>query len=152
MDHGDDRLQFDGIIFDYGGKDTLKQRQLLRFIKSHFKKFIITYDLDAEGDVEHHLKEIGMTKNADYVAIGRDLAGKKCIEGLLPDRVCGKVYAANVGLVQKLTSGVQSESKSAKSAIKKLLLEEFQSTADRQSEDFKFFYTLTKQLNKMTRQ
>ena len=149
--HGSDRLQFDGIIFDYGGKDTLKQRQLLRFIKSHFKKFVVTYDLDAEGEVEQHLKDIGMVKNVDYVAVGRDAAGKKCIEGLLPDRVCGKVYAANVALVQKLSSGIQSESKSAKSAIKKLLLEEFQNTADRSPEDFKHFFSLTKQLNKMTR-
>jgi predicted ATP-dependent endonuclease of OLD family len=148
-ENGVARLDFDGIIIDYGGKDTLKQKQLLRFIKSHFKKFLVTYDLDAEGEVEPHLKELGMTKNVDYVAIGRDFPGKKCIEGLLPDTVCAAVYSAHVDLVQKLSSGVSSEVKSAKSAMKKLLLDEFKRTVTPGSDGYKNFYSLSKQLNKM---
>jgi putative ATP-dependent endonuclease of the OLD family len=148
-ENGSERLVFDGIIFDYGGKDTLKQKQLLRFIKSNFKKFIVTFDLDAQSDVEHHLQELGMKKNIDYISIGRDSPGKKCIEGLLPDSVCGTVYAANVDLVQKLSSGVQGEVKSAKSALKRLLLDEFCRTVPPNAEGYKNFYQLSRQLNKM---
>jgi hypothetical protein len=149
--NGDERLQFDGIIFDYGGKDTLKQKQLLRFIKSHFRKFLVTFDLDAEGDVESHLKELGMTKNIDYLAIGRDIPGKRCIEGLLPDAVCGTVYSANVDLVQKLSSGTSAEARSAKSSMKRLLLDEFRKTVAPATDGYKNFYLMTKQLNKMAK-
>ena len=147
--HGDGKLAFDGIIFPYGGKDTLRQKHLLRFIMSRFKRFIVTYDLDVEAEIEPQLKELGLIKGQDYVAIGKDAVGKKCIEGLLPDRTFQSVFSANVELVQKATIGIGGEAKSAKSSLKKLYFEEFQKTAKPQTDDFKAFYVLSKNINKM---
>lgn len=147
--HGDDRLKFSGVVFAYGGKDTLKQKQLLRFIMSQFKNFLVTFDLDCEAEVEPVLKSLGFIKGTNYIPIGRDLAGKKFIEGLLPDDVLQAVFGNNVDLVQKATSATGSDARSAKSALKKLYLEEFKKTAKPRSDAYKGFYGLTRQLNKM---
>jgi len=146
--HGESRLQFDGLIYPYGGKSSLTQTQLLKFMKSRYSKFIVTFDLDAESEVEGSLKNFGLQKGVDYFAIGRDSPGKKCIEGLLPDSVLQAVHTANGDLVTKLMSGVNSDVKSAKSSLKRKYLEEFKLTMLRNSEDCKSFYSLTKQLNK----
>jgi hypothetical protein len=148
--HGQQQLTFDGIIFPYGGKDAIRQKHLLRFIISRFKRFIVTYDLDVESEIEPQLKDLGLVKGQDYVSIGLDAIGKRCIEGLLPDRTFKAVFSANVDLVQKATIGIGNDARSAKSALKKLYFEEFQKTAEPQTEDFKAFYSLTKFLNKMT--
>jgi putative ATP-dependent endonuclease of OLD family len=147
--HGTNKLSFDGVIFPYGGKDTLRQKHLLRFMMSRFNRFIVTYDLDAESEVEGHLKELGLAKGLDYVAIGKDAPGKKCVEGLLPERTFQTVFAGNVDLVQKATIGIGNDAKSAKSSLKNLYFEEFEKTAKPLSDDFKGFYALVKQLNKM---
>lgn len=147
--HGENRLRFDGVIFPYGGKDTLKQRQLLKFVMSQFTRFLVTYDLDCESDVEPTLKAVGLAKNVDYIAIGKDSPGKKFIEGLLPDSVLQSVFANNVELVQKATSATGSDARSAKASLKKLYLDEFRLTAQAKGDEFKSFYMLTKQLNKM---
>lgn len=147
--HGPNKLVFDGVIFPYGGKDTLRQKHLLRFMMSRFKKFLVTYDLDAEPEVEGHLKELGLAKGVDYLAIGRGLPGKQCIEGLLPDRTFQSVFAANVELVQKATIAIGNEAKSAKSSLKNLYYDEFEKTALPLTEDYKNFYGVAKQLNRM---
>jgi putative ATP-dependent endonuclease of the OLD family len=147
--HGEDRLKFTGTIFSYGGKDTLKQKQLLRFIMSQFKQFLITYDLDCENEIEPTLKALGLVKNIDYLAVGRDLSGKRAIEGMLPDEVLQAVFSNNVDLVQKATSATGSEAKSAKSSLKKLYLDEFKKKSKPKSDSFKSFYGLTRQINKM---
>lgn len=147
--HGDDRLKFTGTIFSYGGKDTLKQKQLLRFIMSQFKQFIVTYDLDCENEIEPTLKALGLVKNSDYLAVGRDISGKKAIEGMLPDEVLQAVFSSNVELVQKATTATGAEARSAKSSLKKLYLDEFKKRSAPRSDSFKGFYGLTKQINKM---
>jgi len=147
--HGQNRLVFDGVIFPYGGKDTLRQKHLLRFMMSRFKRFVVTYDLDVESEVEPNLKDLGLNKGQDYVAIGKDVVAKKCIEGLLPDKTFQSVFAGNVELVQKVTGGTSAEARSAKSSLKGLYFEEFRQTAQPLTDDFKNFYALSKQLNKM---
>jgi predicted ATP-dependent endonuclease of OLD family len=151
-DHGEDRLSFGGTIFAYDGKDSLKQRQLLKFIKSRFKTFIVTYDLDIESEVQPTLLSMGLVRGKDFIAIGRELVGKKAIEGLLPDAVFQSVWADNVELVQKATSATGNDSKSAKSALKKLYLTKFTETAKPQTESFKGLYGLSKQLNRMLKE
>jgi putative ATP-dependent endonuclease of the OLD family len=54
-DHGKDQLDFSGIIFPYGGRDTLKNQALLRFIKDRFERVFVTFDLDSKGIVEKSL-------------------------------------------------------------------------------------------------
>jgi hypothetical protein len=151
-EHGDNRFKFEGVIFPYGGKDTLRQKQLLRFIKSRFKKFIVTYDLDVEAEVEPHLKDMELSRGVEYMPIGKDIAGKKCIEGLLPESVFQSVYAANVDLIQKVTGGNTGEARSAKSSLKKLCLGEFKRAVKPQTEGYKSFYQLAKQLSRMTQE
>lgn len=148
-EHGPNKLLLDGVIFPYGGKDTLRQKTLLNFIKSRFKRFIVTYDLDVETEIESCLKEIGLVKGKDYLSIGKSAAGKKCIEGLLPEKTLQTVFSGNVDLVQKATSGNTQEARSAKSTLKKLYYEEFERTSQPLSEDFKNFYALSKLLNSM---
>ncbi|MBW4039689.1 MAG: ATP-binding protein [Acidobacteria bacterium] len=147
--HGTSRFVFDGIIFPYGGKDTLRHKDLLRFIMSRFKHFIVTYDLDVEAEVEVHLKELGLAKGSGYIAVGKNAPTKKCIEGLLPEQTFQSVFSKNVQLVQKATGAVTADARSAKSSLKKLYFREFETTAKPLTDDYKDFYTLAKQLNKM---
>jgi len=147
--HGNNRLAFDGVIFPYGGKDTLRQKHLLRFIMSRFRRFIVTFDLDVKGEVEQNLRDLGLKADQDYISVGKDISAKKCIEGLLPDTIFQTVFSANVDLVQKLTAGVSSEAKSAKASLKKLYYEEFARSAKPLTDDYKGFYLLAGQLNKM---
>jgi predicted ATP-dependent endonuclease of OLD family len=147
--HGPNKLDFGGIIFSYGGKDTLRQKHLLRFIMSRSKRFVVTYDLDVEAEVEPHLRELGLVRGQDYLAVGKNHEGKRCIEGLLPDRILKDIYSSNVGLIQKLSSGVGNEARSAKSALKQLSLAAFQKDARPRSEDYTDFYSLSTALNRM---
>ncbi len=83
-----------------------------------------------------------------YSPIGLNVAGKKNIEGLLPDSIVSTVYGANPSLVQAATAGTKSEQDSAKSKLKRLLLEEFKKEAKPTPEFFGHFYALTKTINK----
>jgi hypothetical protein len=104
-----------------------------------------------ESEVEGHLKELGLIKGQDYVGVGKDAPGKKSVEGLLPDRTFQSVFSTHVELVQKATAGAPAEARSAKSSLKNLYFEEFERTATPMTEDFKAFYALAKQLNKMAK-
>jgi len=146
--HGDSALVFDGEIYAYGGTGNIKNNVLLRFITDRYKKVFITYDLDEEESVERVLKALSLQKNKDYISIGKNIAGKKNIEGLLPDRITSHVYANNPGLVQQVAHGTKEEQKSAKSQLKKLYLEHFRETANPGDNDFKEFYPVAKLINK----
>ncbi len=148
-DHGERKLKFDGEIFPYGGKDTLRQKQLLKFIRDRYRTFIVTYDLDAESEVEPHLQELGLRKYVEYLPIGRDAPGKQSIEGLLPEEVMQAVFKDNADTLQKALHGAKEEQRSARNSLKRLHLEEFKRTGRLNSDHFKEFYGLTKQLNKM---
>jgi len=80
--------------------------------------------------------------------VGLNMAGKKNIEGLLPDKVTTAVYAANPGLVQAATAGTAEEQRSAKSRLKRLLLAEFRRQATPGQEYYGHFYSLTKIIDK----
>lgn len=147
--HGDERLIFAGSIFAYGGKDTLKQKEIVRLVKSQFKKFVVTYDLDCDNELDRVMRDLGLTKKVDYLAIGRDQSGLKNMEGLLPERILKEVYSQHYELVQKATQATGDEAKSAKAALKSRLLERFREAAVPKTEDFKSFYELAKQINKI---
>jgi putative ATP-dependent endonuclease of OLD family len=146
--HGSSALSFDGEIYAYGGTGNIKNNVLLRFITDRYKKVFITYDLDEEESVEKVLKALSLKKNTDYIAIGKSQAGKKNIEGLLPDRVTSEVYAANPGLVQEVAHGTREEQRSAKSQLKRLYLEKFKATALPGSDDYKEFYAVAKKISR----
>lgn len=149
--HGAERLDFDGDIFAYGGKDQLSNTALLKFIKSRFKRVFITYDLDCDGEAARSLTALGLQRHKDFCALGRDDGGPRSIEGLVPESIFQDVYAANAGLVQKALHGTKDEQKSAKNRIKRLTLDTFKKAAKPGSPDFTRFYKVVKEANKALR-
>jgi putative ATP-dependent endonuclease of OLD family len=146
-DHGMNRLKFDGEILSYEGTGALKNTVLLRFIKNRFQRMFVTYDLDAEESLGKSLESLGLERKKHFAPVGHNSAGKRNIEGLLPESITKSVYAANANLVQAVTSGTKSERESAKNSLKKLLLDEFRQKATPGDEFFGGFYPLVKVIN-----
>ena len=147
-EHGSNRLSIQGDIVSYEGTGSLSNTVLLRFVKDRHQKFFVTFDLDAVGQIEKTLKSLQLEKQKHYIPIGQNVAGKRNIEGLLPEVVTKAVYEANADLVQAATAGTKEEQDSAKRRLKTLLLEEFQRKATPGAEYFGHFYALTKVINK----
>lgn len=143
-----EQLNNDISIVPYGGKDTLKNTLLLKFVLDNYHKVFITFDLDAESEVSAALKRLGKIKNKDYLPIGQNKAGYESIEGLLPERVLSKVFAANTELVMKLQSKDNRERRSARDKIKKLCLEEFKRNANYTQEELSMFEKTIHIINK----
>jgi predicted ATP-dependent endonuclease of OLD family len=146
--HGANRLQFQGEIVSYGGTGSLSNTVLLRFVKNRYPKFFVTFDLDAADRIEKQLKALQLEKGTHYLPVGQNSAGKRNIEGLLPDSVTTAVYGGNAALVQAATSGTKEEQDSARGRLKKLLLEEFKARAQPGEEFFGKFYALARTINK----
>jgi len=146
--HGQQRLVLHGDIVSYEGTGALRNTVLLRFIKNRFRRLFVTFDLDAADQLEKPLQALQLEKGKHYLALGVTAAGKKNIEGLLPDSVTKAVYGSNPALVQAATAGTKDEQDSAKSRLKKLLLEEFKRTAQPGAEYFGQFYPVAKAINK----
>ncbi len=145
--HGASALKFTGDVIAYEGVGTLKNTVLLRFIKNRYRKIFITFDLDMNSDVERSLTSLGLKNNLDYVAIGVDSAGKRAIEGLLPDSIYRKVYSENPDVVMAATSGTKDERESARNNLKKLFLKEFKASAKPGAEFYGQFYKVVKLAN-----
>lgn len=146
--HGANRLLVRGDIVSYEGTGSLQNTVLLRFIKNRYRKLFVTFDLDAADRIEKSLQTLQLEKGKHYMPVGLSGAGKRNIEGLLPERVTNAVYAANTALVQAATAGTKDEQDSAKSRLKKLLLDQFKREAKPGPEDFGHFYALAKVINR----
>jgi putative ATP-dependent endonuclease of the OLD family len=140
--HGAKGLKFTGEILAYGGKDTIKQRFLLSFIKSRYKKCFVTFDLDAREEVEQCLKDTGFQCEAHYLPVGLDEPGKRAIEGLIPEAIRAAVYAANPGVVEQAVNSTGKDKNSARNKLKKLILENFKKTATPGDDYYKAFMRL----------
>ncbi|TDK50709.1 hypothetical protein [Antarcticimicrobium luteum] len=112
-------------VVSYGGKDALKNTQVLQFMLSRLERVFITFDLDAEREVKPKLESIGLSADKDFCSIGIDQHGSECIEGLLPAAILAEVYAENVKDVAALGSANSSARRSAKSNLKRAALEKF---------------------------
>jgi len=145
--HGANALKFSGEVIPYEGIGTLKNTILLRFIKNRYKRLFITFDLDVRNDIERSLLSLGLKKDQDYMPIGVDAAGKRSVEGLLPDSIHQKVYSENPSIVMAATSGTKEERESARNRIKRLCLDEFKSSSKPGVEFFGQFYRVTRQIN-----
>jgi energy-coupling factor transporter ATP-binding protein EcfA2 len=148
-DHGDNRFRFAGEIFDYGGFSSLTNTILVRFIKNKYRRVFITVDLDALPHVEKKLQSLELKKDSDYMALGVNSAGRRAIEGYLPDSIVNAVNAANTDLVRALSSDNREESQNAKRRLKEKYLSEFKAAAKPGSDDYAGFYPLVKKLNKL---
>jgi putative ATP-dependent endonuclease of OLD family len=146
--HGANRLQINGDIVPYGGTGSLSNTVLLRFIKNRFRRLFVTFDLDASERVEQTLQGLELVRGKHYLPIGINAAGKKNIEGLLPQSVTTAVHIANGDLVQTATFGEKKEQESARKRLKNLYLAEFKRQASPGEEYFAHFYALSKTINK----
>jgi predicted ATP-dependent endonuclease of OLD family len=138
-------LSKDIEVVAYGGKDTLKNTLLVKFVLSKFDKVFITYDQDADSDLRKSLAGLGLKAKEDYLALGETQAGKDCIEGLLPQRVLATVYGRETDLVLKLSS---RERKDAKQQLKNLCLVEFRNSTDYTKEELAGFERAIRIINK----
>ncbi len=66
---------------------------LLNFLKNRHKYILITFDLVAEGEIQQTLKWLGSVEGKNYFPIGLDEAGRRNIEGLVPEVVKRYVHA-----------------------------------------------------------
>lgn len=146
--HGKNKLSFDGEIFAYGGAGNLKNNILLRFVKERFKKFLVTVDLDKYQDVKSAFDTLGLQENKEYLIIGRNETGKKCIEGLIPQSLLSKVYAQNADIVQKGMEN-SNEGKSARNELKSKILESFKLESKNDISLYDEFYKVAKVINKV---
>jgi predicted ATP-dependent endonuclease of OLD family len=145
--HGPNRLNFHGEIVPYEGTGSLQNTVLLRFVKNRYQKLFVVYDLDAEKQLEKVLTGLGLEKKKHFAPVGVNSAGKRNIEGLLPEAVVKAVYSANADLVREATQGDKDEQHSAKNKLKALLLAEFKKTAAPGQEYFGAFYPLSRTIN-----
>jgi len=134
-------------IVPYGGKDSLKNTILLKFILDKFDKVFVTFDLDAKKEVIKHLERIGLEEKKHYYAIGIDQAGKDCIEGIVPQNVVSKVHAENTDLMMQFASQDNNIRRSARDQLKKKILDEFKSHNDYEEKDLKGFSSVIKVIN-----
>jgi predicted ATP-dependent endonuclease of OLD family len=147
--HGKNKLDFKGEIFPYGGAGNIKNNILLRFIKDRFKKFVVTVDLDKYSETKNTFQSLGLCENKEFIVIGKNETGKKCIEGLIPHSLLLKVYSENVVLVQQSMEN-SDEGKNARSQIKAKVLEAFKAEENRGNlEIFNEFYPIVGKLNKI---
>ena len=146
--HGDQRMRFGGFIYAYNGRDQIKNRALIGLLKCRYKRFFITYDLDSDNDLSKLFEEIGLQRGKQFLAVGINAPGKDSIEGLLPDSVLGAVFGAHVDLVQQVQSANKEHRESARSRLKKLLLDEFKRVAKPGDEHYGGFYQIAKKIDR----
>ena len=146
--HGRKQLKFKGEIVAYDGKDSLKNSVLLNFIKNRYKRIFITFDLDAQGELDKRLQALGFEPKKHFAPVGINSAGKKNIEGLLPDSVPKAVFSTHEDLVQAAMHGAPKEQKSARNKLKRLQLEEFKTKASPGVTSYGGFYRLVNLINR----
>lgn len=107
-----------------------------------FGKVFITFDGDAKHEVKPSLERIGLVEEKDFISIGTDKPGNGCIEGLLPPSIKKAVYSTEIELVTQLTGDTKSRN-SAKSSLKRKMLEEFKKSTfdDRELSAFKKIFS-----------
>jgi energy-coupling factor transporter ATP-binding protein EcfA2 len=146
--HGQNRLSLQGEIVSYEGTGALSNSILLRFVKNRHQKLFVTFDLDSIAKIEKTLHVLELEKARHYWPIGANVAGKRNIEGLLPDSIITAVISANPGVVQAIAAGTKEEQESNRNRLKKLLLAEFKAKASPTQEFFGQFYQVVKVINK----
>jgi hypothetical protein len=117
-------------------------------VKQIVPKIFVTFDLDAQDEVQKHLLQIGLQDRRDFTAVGKDKPGKRAIEGLLPERVFKAVYAKEVHLVAAAMGETTDVRKSAKNELKRKLLDEFKAHEDYTESELKEFEQLGKMILK----
>lgn len=144
--HGANALRFDGDIVPYGGCGALRNQTLLQFIKGRFGTVLVTFDLDAEETVAGTLQALGFRKGHSYFPIGEDAPGRRCIEGLLPERIWSAVIGETPQLAQALSSASAEERKEAQGQLKQRLFDRFTQEAI-PGDDYEKLYAVARSIN-----
>jgi putative ATP-dependent endonuclease of OLD family len=134
-------------ILSYGGRGALKNTTVISFVKQIVPKVFITFDLDAQTDVQKHLEQIGLQEKRDFAPVGKNKPGKQAIEGRYQKK-CQTVYAKEVDLVAAAMGETSEIRKSAKSSLKRKLLGTFKATDNYSELELKDFETLGKMISK----
>jgi hypothetical protein len=145
--HGARRLQFDGEILPYDGTGALANPTMLRFFQNRYRKVFVTYDLDSAAQIEKTLQRAGMQPEADFLAIGIDAAGRKNVEGLLPDSIKNAVRQRHPELVDAAAHGTGEEQKNARNQLKSLYLQEVLQSSLPRTEVLAGFYPFVAKIN-----
>lgn len=103
--------------------------------------------MDKISDVRSSFTSLGLQENKEFLVIGKNETGKKCIEGLVPYNLLSKVYSENVDLVQKAMEN-SNNGKNARNELKGKILELFKTEAENDLNNFSEFYKLSKIINK----
>lgn len=146
--HGEYRLRFDGDIVAYNGIGTLNNAVLLSLLKNRCRRMLVTFDLDSDKAISKSLRDVGLERNKDFIAIGVDVAGRRNIEGLLPEGIRSKVRRDHSEWTDALESGTKQERDVAKRNLKQGYLDEFKREAKPRSAYYDDFYKLAKGLNR----
>ncbi len=107
-----------------GGKDKLNDLCLTKFISSFVDRVVFMLDLDATS-VEEKFRGIGFVKGRDYIIVGKDNAGLRRMEGVLPEEVRKRAYDKNTEIVNQMQSDKSEEKKSGMSRMKEEIYKEF---------------------------
>lgn len=145
--HGKNALKFDGEIIPYDGANALKNAVLMRFIRDRYKRLFVTFDLDVRHDVQRCLEALNLKEGVDYLAIGIDAAGKRSIEGLLPEDIRASVHSSDPDLVMAGMSNNKEEREQARSELKKRYLAAFTAAAKPGLEHYGALYKVAKSVN-----
>jgi putative ATP-dependent endonuclease of the OLD family len=139
-EHGNNSLDSSIAIVAYGGFGSITNQSVLRVMRELAHCVVTTCDLDVLDKVEPTFKSLQMKKGVDYLAIGNDIAGERCIEGLLPDHIKDDVLKNNPKLFRGLLDRTEND-KSIRAKIKAAYLVEFQKSA-KVGVDFDGLYNL----------
>lgn len=146
-DHDQQCLDPEWLVYSCGGAGALND-SLLKYLFNTQKKLFITFDLDQADRIDGKLVQLGFEKGRQYLPLGIDAPGKQNIEGLLPSWVREQVFQEHSDLVVEATQGRADEQKSAKSRLKRLMLEKFREQARPGSEDYSEFYKVVRVINR----
>ena len=61
-EHRANRLDFSGEIVSYEGTGALQNTVLLRFVMNTYRRLFVTYDLDAESQLQKSLTALGLER------------------------------------------------------------------------------------------
>lgn len=146
--HGSQRLNFNGVIYPYGGAQKIQNQTLLKFIRDRFGKIVITVDLDLCAEVRNDVTKAGFVQGDDFLPIGLDTPGKRSIEGLVPQSIHASVFGEHPDLVLAMQEkGDKDAAKSARSRWKQAVLEKFLSEAQPGAAELGPFYELVAKIN-----
>lgn len=136
-------------ILSYGGTGALRNTKMLSFVCARIGRCVLTFDLDAKEEIQKSLEGIGLVEGKDFLAIGLPSAGKRNVEGLLPNSVIKAVSSSNTDLMLEIANATGKEAKSPRNRFKSLLLAEFKQAKDIEAKELAKFANLGKSLAKM---